>query len=171
LGDLARGQGTLDYHRARPLVVHLHQDSDVGRCETTRTPLLAETIPEWCANPNAVITVQPVRDLAEHIHAGSYEVPDRLAEQSALVDHHCVFPWCTRPATRCDTDHVVPHNKGGPTCSCNTAPLCRGHHRLKTHSGWTYDVLDRGTYLWHSPNGHAYRRDHTGSAPEPERRP
>ncbi|MCW2854338.1 MAG: hypothetical protein JWM84_4002, partial [Nocardioides sp.] len=35
-----------------------------------------------------------------------------------------------------------------------------------------------GTYVWHSPFGHLYRRDHTGThpihpsqAPEPERRP
>ncbi|MFA6577373.1 MAG: hypothetical protein WCS84_18270, partial [Nocardioides sp.] len=65
----------------------------------------------------------------------------------------------------CDCDHAVPYGQGGPTCSCNTAPLCRGHHRIKTHGGWTYDVLDRGTYLWHSPHGHLYRRDHTGTEP------
>ena len=171
LGDLARGQGTLDYDQARPLVVHLHESSDVGRCDNTRTPVLAETIREWCANPHVVITVKPVRDLADHIHVAAYEVPDRLTEHDTLIDHHCVFPWCTRPARSCDIDHVVPHNKGGPTCSCNTAPLCRGHHRVKTHGGWTYDVLDRGTYLWHSPNKHLYRRDHTGSTAEPERRP
>ena len=165
IGDLARGQGTLDYDRARPLVVHLHQDSDVGRCETTRTPLLAETIREWCANPNATITVKPVRDLADHIHVNAYEVPDRLVAQVALVDHHCVFPWCTRPARSCDIDHAEPYGEGGPTCSCNTAPLCRGHHRLKTHGGWTYDVLDRGTYLWQSPHGSLFRRDHTGTEP------
>jgi hypothetical protein len=109
--------------------------------------------------------VKPVRDLADHIHVAAYEIPDRLAEQDALVDHHCVFPWCTRPARSCDIDHAKPYGEGGPTCSCNTAPLCRGHHRLKTHGGWTYYVLDRGTYLWHSPHGSLFRRDHTGTEP------
>ena len=56
----------------------------------------------------------------------------------AVRDKTCVFPWCTRPARRCDTDHIVPHNRGGPTCPCNLAPLCRRHHRIKTHGGWTY---------------------------------
>jgi hypothetical protein len=166
LGDLARGQGTLDYDTPqRQIVVHLHGDSDVGRCDNTRSPLLAETIRAWCGNPDATIIVKPVRDLDDHIHVAAYEVPDRLVEQDALVDHHCAFPWCTRPARSCDCDHAVPYGQGGPTCSCNTAPLCRGHHRIKTHGGWTYDVLDRGTYLWHSPHGHLYRRDHTGTEP------
>ncbi|MFA6298719.1 MAG: hypothetical protein WC642_06100, partial [Nocardioides sp.] len=64
-----------------------------------------------------------------------------------------------------------PTVRAGPTCSCNTAVLCRGHHRIKTHGGWTYDVLDRGTYLWHSPHGHLYRRDHTGTEPLGDRQP
>ena len=147
----------------------------MGRCGNTRRPVLVETIREWCGNPDVVINVRPVRDLADHIHVAAYEVPTRLVEQDAAIDLHCVFPWCTRPAVRCDCDHVQPFAEGGPTCSCNTAPLCRGHHRLKTHGGWTYDVLDRGTYLWHSPHGHLYRRDHTGTEAidpaEPERRP
>jgi hypothetical protein len=25
-----------------------------------------------------------------------------------------VFPWCTRPAEHCDTDHVIPYSEGGP---------------------------------------------------------
>ena len=47
----------------------------------------------------------------------------------------------------------MPYADGGPTCSDNTAPLCRRHHRAKTHSAWDYSVLDRGTYLWTTPNG------------------
>ena len=93
----------------------------------------------------------------------AYEAPERLKEQNTLVDVHCVFPWCTQPAARCDCDHVVPHARGGPTCSCNTAPCCRRHHRAKTHSAWDYVVLDRGTYLWTSPNGTRLVRDHHGT--------
>jgi hypothetical protein len=195
-GDLARGYDPLPFEdtdepattakapvrRTVELVLHLDQDTvfgnpadNVGGCDNTRTPVLAETIREWCGNPDAHVTVKPVRDLAGHVHVAAYEVPDRLREEDEMVDHHCVFPWCTRPAARCDIDHAIPFAEGGPTCSCNTAPLCRGHHRLKTHGRWTYDVLDRGTYLWHSPHGFAYRRDHTGTqpiqAPESERRP
>ena len=50
------------------------------------------------------------------------------------------------------------------TASDNLAPLCRRHHRLKTHArGWTYLALDPGSYLWHSPHGYQFLVDHTGT--------
>jgi hypothetical protein len=58
---------------------------------------------------------------------------------------------------------VVARARGGPTCSCNIAALCRRHHRLKTHSPWGYLVLDPGTYLWTSPHGYQFLRDQTGT--------
>ena len=95
------------------------------------------------------MTVKPVIDLTEKIHVDQYQVPDRLADQAAERDLTCVFPWCTRPAEACDNDHVIPYAEGGPTASDNIAPLCRRHHRLKTHhSGWGYTVLEPGSYLW-----------------------
>ncbi len=43
-------------------------------------------------------------------------------------------------------------------------PLCRRHHRLKTHhSGWGYTVLEPGCYLWSSPHGYQFLRDHRGT--------
>ena len=123
-----------------------------------------EQIREWCSNATQVI-VKPVIDLAERIHVEAYETPDRLKEQNGLVDVHCVFPHCTRPAARCDTDHVTPHAAGGTTCSKNTAPLCRRHHRAKTHSSWDYTVIERGTYRWTTPHGITLLRDHTGTHP------
>ena len=129
------------------------------------------------------MVVKPVIDLAEHIHVGAYEVPDRLVEQATLVDLACVFPWCTRPARALtpdqhptDCDHIIEHNQGGATCSDNIAPLCRRHHRLKTHTPWAYTVIERGTYLWTSPHGYQYLRDHHGTLdvsqdkrPDPDR--
>ena len=64
----------------------------------------------------------------------------------------------------CDDDHVIPYAEGGPTASDNLAPLCRRHHRLKTHhSGWSYTALEPGTYLWSSPHGYQFLRDHRGT--------
>ena len=71
--------------------------------------------------------------------------------------------WCTRPARACDADHVIPHNKAGPTTDDNLAPLCRRHHRLKTKTAWTYHTLDRGTWLWTDPHGLTYLRNHNGT--------
>jgi hypothetical protein len=162
----------------RSVVLHLHLHESaiagagpaVGRVENTRSPVTAEQVRLWCGHPDAQVVVKPVVDLADHVHVGAYEVPDRIAEAVALRDHTCVFPWCTRPARRChpddqpcDCDHVVPHGRAGPTCSCNIAPLCRRHHRIKTHTAWTYTVLEPGSYLWSSPHGYQFLRDHTGT--------
>ena len=150
----------------------------IGRCENTRSPITAEQIRHWCANPDTQVTVKPVIDLNAHHHVDAYEVPDRITEQSVLVNHTCVFPWCTRSARACDSDHIRPHDRGGPTSSDNIAPLCRRRHRLKTHGGWTYTQIERGTYLWVSPHGYTYLRDRTGTLnvsrdrrPPPKRRP
>ncbi|HSV38356.1 MAG TPA: HNH endonuclease signature motif containing protein [Nocardioidaceae bacterium] len=173
LGDLARAQLSLDLEAddapapaRKPVVLTLHisRHSAVGRVENTRTPITVEQIRAWCANPFADIVVKPVIDLNDHIHVGQYEVPDRLANQVDHRDQTCVFPWCQRPATRCDHDHVVSFANGGATCSCNIAPKCRRHHRLKTHhGGWTYTVVEPGVYLWTSPHGYQFLRDHTGT--------
>ena len=142
----------------------------VGRVENTRSPVTAETIRDWVGRPDLQVTVKPVVDLAEHVSVEAYEVPDRIAELAALRDISGVFPWCTRPARRlrpdrhpCDNDHPIPYHQGGPTCSCQIAPLCRRHHRLKTHGGWTYHALEPGTYVWTSPHRYQYLRDHTGT--------
>ena len=157
------------------LFVHLHESAiegagGVGRVENTRSLVTVDQIRDWCGHPDAQVTVKPVIDLADHVHVEAYEVPDRIAEPVALRDVTCVFPWCSRPARRlrpdqhgCDCDHVVPHAQGGATCTCQLAPLCRRHHRLKTHGGWTYTILEPGSYLWSSPHRYQFLRDHEGT--------
>ena len=109
-------------------------------------------------------------DLNEHIDVEAYEIRGRLKEQTILTHPTCVFPWCTRPARAlepdehdADCDHRVPYAQVRHSCSCNAAPLCRRHHRAKTHGGWTYTALERGTYVWTSPHGYQYLRDHHGT--------
>ena len=134
--------------------------------------MTAEQVREWCAQPDAQITVQPVIDLAEHLHVGCYEASTRLKLQSQLRDLICAFPFCFRPAERCDCEHRVPHADDGPTCSCNLAPACRGHHRAKTTGGWNYVTVEPGVYLWRSPLGYQFLKDHTGTldvTPDEER--
>ncbi len=188
LGEMARNQLALTFEapdgaglveeraqrasrNRRPVTLYVHLSEDaltttvgkVGRCENARTPITAETIRSWCGNPSVTLTVKPVIDLADHIRVDAYEVPDRLKERVTLRDLGCVFPWCTRPARSCDHDHTIPHDQGGPTCSCNVAPLCRHHHRLKTHTPWRYRLLEPGVYLWTSPHGYVFLRDPSGT--------
>ena len=77
---------------------------EFGRVENTRGPVHAEQIRQWCGNPDAQITVNPVIDLNEHIDVEAYEIRGRLREQTILTHPTCVFPWCTqtrpRPGTR-----------------------------------------------------------------------
>ncbi len=163
-------------HGAKPrqVVLHVHLseaalrgnnagDFHLARVENHSQVVTADQVRDWCANPDTQVTVKPILDLDERVHVGAYEIPDRLHDQARERDLTCVFPWCNHPARRCDTDHVIAHADGGPTATDNLAPLCRGHHRLKTHSPWGYTVLEPGSYLWTSPHGYQFLRDHTGT--------
>ncbi|MFB9765722.1 DUF222 domain-containing protein, partial [Nocardioides kongjuensis] len=137
----------------------------VGRWEEGRCPISTAQIREWLRSKSTTIIVRPVIDLADHVPVGSYEIPDRHKTRVALRDHTCRFPHCTRPATSCDIDHHQPHDRGGPTCPCNLVPLCRRHHRAKTHSAWRYETPMPATYVWTSPSGFRFRVDHRGTHP------
>ena len=185
-GNLARNQQTLDLDRGRvdgpqpsrrrrrEVVLHVHLEhaavlgaGGLARLQETRSPVTAEQVREWCAQPDATITVQPVLDLAEHLHVTAYEASARLKLQTQLRDLICAFPYCFKPAEKCDCDHRVPHDPerddAGPTCSCNLTPACRGHHRAKTTGGWTYITVEPGVHLWRSPLGYEYLKDPTGT--------
>src|SRR3954452_21105210 len=178
VGGMARRQLTLDLNsdqpeddrpvkpvKARQVVLYVHISHaaltgstgvggcDLARVENTRGFVSAEQVRGWCANPDTQVIVKPVIDLNGHLRVDAYEVPDRLKEFTVLRDGHCVFPGCGRPARRGDNDHIDEHAGGGATDDRNLAPLCRGHHRLKTHGGWTYVMLQPGIYLWRSPLG------------------
>ena len=179
LGEMARHQLALDLATstqtpARQVVLHVHLSDQaiaapngklhLARVANTRSFVDADQVRTWCGQPGATVTVKPVVDLTAHLHVEQYQVPDRFADQAVERDLTCVFPWCTRPADKCDLDHVIPFSEGGPTASDNLAPLCRRHHRLKTHhSGWGYTVLEPGSYLWSSPHGYQFLRDHRGT--------
>ncbi|MCH1865487.1 HNH endonuclease signature motif containing protein [Nocardioides sp. CFH 31398] len=177
------GEGSAGSRAARrptknvSLVVHLTRAALDGSGEvvTVRHPItgevltLAEQVRTWCHDPATAttVTVQPVIDLTldddvvEQVvgHGTSYRIPTHLDRTVRLRDRHCVFPYCTRPAESCDLDHTVPYGAGGETCAANLAPLCRYHHRLKTHGRWRYRHLRPGLYEWTSPQRETYRVD------------
>ncbi|MQW76906.1 DUF222 domain-containing protein [Nocardioides sp. dk4132] len=154
------GDGDTSVVKPRQVIIHVHlshaaispDEAGIARIEETRSIVSTEQVRDWCSG-DAQVVIKPVIDLEAHHHTDAYAVPDRLADQARLAQPVCAFPWCERPARRCDTDHVTAHGAGGPTCSCNLAPLCRRHHRAKTHTAWTYDKTDAATYLWRSPHG------------------
>lgn len=68
-------------------------------------------------------------------------------------DRHCRFPMCHRDARWCDVDHTVAWEHGGKTVPENLAHLCRGHHSLKHHAGWTVKQTSPGILEWRTPRG------------------
>jgi 5-methylcytosine-specific restriction endonuclease McrA len=143
----------------------------LARVENHRTTLTADTVRTWCGTPGTQVTVKPVIDLAETVSVEAYEIPDRLAARVRYQRPTCAFPHCGRPARAADLDHTVeyvPPDQGGPpgqTSTDNLAPLCRTHHRAKTHPSptglpsqtrWRYQRLTPGTWLWTSPRQRRY---------------
>ncbi len=144
-----------------------------GRLEEGQRLILLDQVRSWCADTRTKITIKPVIDLNTPLAATGYAIPDRIRDHIILRDRTCVFPWCTRPARACDIDHITAYDhhadtdgrpQPGPTSTANLAALCRFHHRLKTHSAWTYRMTSPGVFEWTSPHGHHYQRDTTGTS-------
>jgi len=177
VGDLARRDLALDLtapdrpdkpapgrKKPRQVVLYVHlADAAIARVENARSFVSVEQVQGWCIHPDTQVTIKPVIDLNGHEQVGAYEIPDRIRERQVLLQHTCVFPWCTKPARHTDLDHVEAAARGGPTADTNLAPLCRRHHRAKTFTRWRYDKTDPTTFLWRSPAGLTIRRDHTGT--------
>jgi hypothetical protein len=158
----------------REVVLYAHLAADAVRSGIPEAPawvedgggqlLTAGQVADWCGRADVTgVIVTHVIDLNENITCTGYQPSPRLVEQVRLRDRTCVFPHCNRPARTCDLDHVVAHAEGGSTSSDNLACLCRLHHRLKTHGGWSYQMVGPGVFLWQSPRGHRWRRDRTGT--------
>ena len=149
----------------------------LGRMEEGQRHLLLDQVASWCGDSHTTVTVKPVIDLNATTAIPGYVPSARQRELGILRDGTCVFPWCTRPARACDLDHVVPYDheaaaegrdQPGPTTTDNLVPLCRRHHRLKTHhSGWQVTMPTSGTTIWTSPHGFTYLRDRTGTTALP----
>ncbi|MCF4123215.1 HNH endonuclease [Antribacter sp. KLBMP9083] len=105
-------------------------------------------------------------------HSTKTYVPGRVLRRAVEArDGTCTFPFCDRPAERCDLDHIHPfdHTRArdpethgdepGQTRAANLHPLCRRHHRAKTTGGWTVTRDETtGTIAWTSPTGRTFTR-------------
>jgi hypothetical protein len=110
----------------------------------------------------------------------TYRPPVAVRDFVIARDACCRFPGCSRPAERCDLDHLVPFgngtadspasghahasadgdadgsSEGGPTCPCNLDALCRAHHRAKTFTDWSAVRLPGNHLQWTSAHGFAH---------------
>ena len=83
----------------------------------------------------------------------SYEPPQALKDFLIARDRTCRFPGCRRSAALSDLDHAQSWEEGGSTSAENLGVLCRRHHRLKTHDGWSVISNSDGSCTWTSPLG------------------
>ncbi|MBM7508385.1 hypothetical protein JOE61_002199 [Nocardioides salarius] len=124
-------------------------------------PATVAKIRDWLAGA-ASVSVLPVLDMARVDAIDDHDPPRWMRDLVTRRDTHCVFPFCDTGSPRCDLDHITPYiplHLGGPpgqTHPGNLAPLCRHHHRAKTHDYWTYERTDHGDYLWRDHHGHSY---------------
>jgi hypothetical protein len=86
----------------------------------------------------------------------AYTPPRSLRTLVFIRQRTCSFPGCRRAAIRCDLDHTVPFDRGGKTCECNLAPLCRRHHRTKQAPGWRLSQPQPGRMTWEAPHKRRY---------------
>ena len=86
----------------------------------------------------------------------AYEPPQGLVDFIVARDRRCRFPGCRQPARVCDLDHAIPWEEGGRTSKENLGLLCRRHHRMKTHGGWSLTSFEDGSCQWSSPEGRIF---------------
>lgn len=112
-------------------------------------PQLLEQVRAWAGHSH--VSLSPVVDTETLRPVSSYHVPARMREAVEHRNPTCVFPWCERSSRGrgVDLDHIEPFEPGrkGQTSVANLAPLCRRHHRMKTHGGWQYRRLGASTYV------------------------
>lgn len=149
--------GMLGDNSGREVVIYAHArpGQAMVEVENTRSAVTPEQVREWCEAAGTKVTVKPVLDLNENIKTTGYEATGRQKEQAWLTHPCCVFPGCGRPSRGKDMDHITAWPLGRSE-SRNFAPLCRFHHRLKTHAGWSYRRIGPTTFIWTSPMGHQY---------------
>ena len=85
--------------------------------------------------------------------------PDALARFISFRDQTCATPWCDAPIRH--TDHVVPHEDGGPTAVTNGQGLCEACNHAKQAAGWA-----SATRAVTTPTRHRYR-SHAPPTPPP----
>jgi hypothetical protein len=82
-----------------------------------------------------------------------------------IRDQHCRTSWCEAPIRH--TDHIQPHQHGGPTSITNARGGCQTCNHAKQAPGWQTVVIDNdnGTHQVETitPTGHHYR----SQAPDP----
>ncbi|KQZ84541.1 HNH endonuclease [Microbacterium sp. Root166] len=104
------------------------------------------------------ILTHPETGVVLSVGRDQYRPPPALRRLARWRADRCMAPGCGIPAARCEIDHTIAWEHGGPTALDNLAPLCKGHHTIKHHGGWQVEQVDGsgGALHWTSPSGRHY---------------
>jgi len=72
-----------------------------------------------------------------------------------LRDQYCRTPWCEAPIRH--SDHVIDHDRGGPTTITNGQGLCAACNHAKQAPGWNARPGPYAEVTTTTPTGHRYR--------------
>jgi hypothetical protein len=116
-------------------------------------PLDAETAREIaadCVEFRRMLT-DPFTGIRLTLGRERYRPTEEMRLWLRLRDRSCTFPGCTRKAVACDLDHRTDWDHGGHTEDGNLQHLCRRHHMLKHHTGFSSRIRDDGVVEWTTP--------------------
>jgi len=163
-GDAA-GFGLLDPESARDLLAAAARHPDTRWCYTALHPdgtaaahaCARGPYPAGPPDPRTLKFNTVIRGPCDHAQAHpGYRPGRKLRHLVTARNATCTAPGCGQPAARCDLDHTTPWHLGGLTCPCNTAPLCRHHHRVKQAQGWWLEMPEPGVLRWRTPAGRTH---------------
>lgn len=169
-GEIA-GHGPLDAGSSRELAAMLAEDP-ATRCCLTLTDHAGQAVAHACARrppPPGTAAVRWAGGLRDRMaslargccgharQAPGYQPSAILRHLIGVRQRTCAFPGCRRPARRCDLDHTLAYERGGITCECNLAPLCRRHHQAKQAPGWHLEQPEPGQMTWRLPSDRIYQ--------------
>ncbi|WP_345154083.1 HNH endonuclease [Arthrobacter ginkgonis] len=130
-----------------PAAAHLPPGADVpqvqglGPIDQESAAVLLSLAATW----DRVVT-DPVTGAVVAFGRERYRPSPAQRRALALRDRTCRFPGCRRPAHRCDPDHVIEFQHGGPTDLSNLASACRRHHRFKSLGFYSVQLTPEGTF-------------------------
>ncbi|WP_026530739.1 HNH endonuclease signature motif containing protein [Haematomicrobium sanguinis] len=127
-------------------------------------PIPAETARQIAAQAPSLyrMLVDPISGVVLDLERKSYRLDRQTRDYLHLHSHTCQFPGCSRSARNTDIDHIQDWNDGGTSAPDNLQLLCRKHHNMKTHYGWTCTKNSDNTLTWRSPLGNEYFTEHAG---------
>ncbi|TFD91207.1 HNH endonuclease signature motif containing protein [Cryobacterium serini] len=151
----------------------LDQDRGVGWIDGIEAPVSMRRVTETICSGGAQTVI--FGDHGAVLYLGE-KVRCFTAKQRAAIsarDEGCIIPGCTIPARWCETHHVIPWRKHGPTTIDNGTLLCWFHHHTIDTNGWNIRIINgrpqvRGPLLWDPTQTWRPAHTHRANTPSPE---